>query len=175
MSFASKAKKTAIVAAIACSALLIGSKQGIFSHELRTEIDIDSSPETVWAELVNFESFPNWNPMIRSAEGQPQLGEKLIVFVQAEGADGMEFKPTVTKVDLNRELRWLGTLGVRGVFDGEHIFTLEPTDEGNVHFVHREEFRGVLIPLLMRFIEDDTLRGFNDMNRALKARAEQPV
>ncbi len=62
-----------------------------------------------------------------------------------------------------------------GIFDGEHIFTLEPTDDGNVHFVHWEEFSGVLIPLLMRFIESDTLRGFNDMNRALKARVEQSV
>jgi len=30
------------------------------------------------------------------------------------------FKPVVKRVDLNRELRWLGRLIVPGLFDGEH-------------------------------------------------------
>ena len=163
--------KNAVAAAIVGSALLL-SGCGVFSKELRTELIIDSSPEKVWSALTDFEQFPNWNPMIRKVEGQPEPGEKLSVFVQAKGAKGMAFTPTVTKVEPNRELRWLGTLGISGLFDGEHIFTLEATDDNSIKFVHREQFNGLLIPILMPFIQEDTLRGFGDMNLALKTLVE---
>jgi hypothetical protein len=47
-------------------------------------------------------------------------------------------------------------------------------------FVQQERFRGVLVPLFARNLDDQTLRGFNAMNAALKARVEaaagnQPV
>ena len=44
----------------------------------------------------------------------------------------MRFKPRVLKAEPNRELRWLGHLGIPGLFDGEHIFTIEPLDQERV-------------------------------------------
>lgn len=111
--------------------------------------------------------------MIRKVTGEAVVDEKLDIFVQAEGTKGMGFKPTVLEIDENREFRWLGKVGMRGIFDGQHIFTIEPIDVGTIRFVHREEFSGVMIPLAMPVIGDDTLRGFNDMNNALKRRVEQ--
>ena len=37
----------------------------------------------------------------------------------------------------------------------------------------KETFRGILIPLFVRSLKTDTLQGFNEMNEALKARAEK--
>ena len=62
---------------------------------------------------------------------------------------------------------------MRGLFDGEHSFTIEPLGENHVRFVQRESFRGLLVPLLLRMVEKDTRRGFEEMNQALKTRAEQ--
>ena len=59
-----------------------------------------------------------------------------------------------------------------GVFDGEHSFTIEPLAENRVRFVQREAFKGLLVPLLARSLETETQRGFEEMNRALKERAE---
>jgi hypothetical protein len=75
----------------------------------------------------------------------------------------------VLNVETNRELRWLGHLLVPGIFDGEHIFTIEPLGENRVRFVQRELFNGIAVPF---FNLSDTRRGFDEMNRALKARAE---
>ena len=172
MKLGNKTKKTVYAVVIIAAAILIGAGQGIFSSELRTEITINAPAEKVWANLVDFESFPKWNPFIRKAKGDLQPGGKLEVYLQAEGADGMTFTPTVLKVEKNREFRWLGKLGVSGIFDGEHIFTVQPNADGSVLFIHREEFNGVLVPLVLAMIEDDTRRGFNDMNRALKKRSE---
>jgi hypothetical protein len=38
--------------------------------------------------------------------------------------------------------------------------------------VHREEFRGILVPLLWGSLEVKTKKGFEAMNLALKQRAE---
>jgi hypothetical protein len=84
----------------------------------------------------------------------------------------MTFKPRVLKAEPNRELRWLGRLFVPRLFDGEHMFTIEPMGTDHVRFVQREAFTGLLVPLLMRSLDASTRRGFEEMNNALKARAE---
>ena len=67
------------------------------------------------------------------------------------------------------------SLLVPGLFDGEHIFSIEPLDENRVRFVQREKFSGLLVPLFARSLERDTKRGFDEMNKALKARVEQEL
>jgi hypothetical protein len=50
-------------------------------------------------------------------------------------------------------------LGISGLFDGEHIFTLEPVDGGRTRLRQREVFTGVLVPLLARSLDDGTKKG----------------
>jgi hypothetical protein len=143
--------------------------------ELRTEIEIAASPEAVWAILTNFAAFPQWNPFIKEASGEQKVGGKLRVRVVPPGGKGMVFKPTVLAFETNRELRWLGRLGIPGLFDGEHGFTLEPIDGGRTRLTQREVFTGVLVPLFARSLDDGTKKGFDAMNLALKERAEKKV
>jgi len=141
--------------------------------ELRAEIEIQATAERVWQLLTDFASFPQWNPFIRRANGEVRAGARLKVHIQPSGASGMTFQPTVLKAVPNRELRWLGRLVIPGLFDGEHIFTIEPAGEDRVRFTQREIFTGLLVPLLARGLDTNTRRGFEEMNQALKARAEQ--
>ena len=141
--------------------------------ELRSEIEIQASAERVWQLLTDFASFPQWNPFIRKATGNIRVGERLEVNIQPSGASGMTFRPTVLKAEPNRELRWLGHLLISGLFDGEHSFAIELLGEGRVRFTQREVFTGLLVPLFARGLDTDTRRGFEEMNQALKARAEQ--
>ncbi len=85
----------------------------------------------------------------------------------------MTFRPSVIKCEPNRELRWLGHLLIPGLFEGKHIFIIEPLGADRVRFIQREEFTGLLIPLFAGGLDINTQRGFEEMNRALKARAEQ--
>jgi len=140
--------------------------------ELSSEIEINASPETVWKLLTDTSRFPEWNPFIRRLSGELKVGQKLTVFVQPPGGSGTEFKPEVLKVEPGRELRWLGNLMIPGLFDGEHIFQIEPLGDGHVRFHQREIFSGILVPLLKKFLDSDTRRGFDAMNRRLKELAE---
>jgi hypothetical protein len=141
--------------------------------ELRSEIEIDAPAGRVWEILTGFTGFPEWKPFIRQARGNLATGERLEVMMQPSGAGAMTFSPTVLKVETDRELRWLGHLFVPGLFDGEHIFTIEELGTGRVRFTQREIFTGLLVPLLARMLDTDTRRGFEEMNKTLKARAEE--
>ena len=141
--------------------------------EIRTEIEIHASAETVWNLLTDTSRFPEWNPFIRRLSGELAVGKRLTVFLQPSGSTGMEFKPKVLNVEPNRELRWLGNLWLPGLFDGEHVFQIESMTPGLVLFRQQETFSGILVPLLKKALESDTQRGFNEMNQKLKELAER--
>ena len=140
--------------------------------ELRSEIEIEAPAERVWQVLTDFAAYPEWNPFIRRVNGQPEVEEQLVVRMKPTGTRGMTFRPTVMKAEPNRQLRWLGHLLVPGLFDGEHIFEIEELGRERVLFIQREVFKGLLVPLLARSLDRDTQRGFEEMNRALRERAE---
>ena len=141
--------------------------------ELRTAIEINAPADTVWAILTDLGQFAAWNPFIPEAEGEIREGARLKVRIAPPGGKAMTFKPTVTRVEPGRAFRWLGHLLLPGLFDGEHIYEISPLAEGGVRFVQREEFRGVLAPLLWKSLETNTRQGFEAMNAALKKLAEE--
>lgn len=142
------------------------------SKQLRTQIDIDATPERVWQVLTDFDAYPQWNPFMTRASGTPVQGQRLTIRMQPEGGRAMTFRPKVREAVAQRRLCWLGHLLVPGIFDGEHSFTIEPLDGGGVRLVQQEDFRGVLVPLLARSLDRRTLPAFERMNRALKQHAE---
>ena len=46
-------------------------------RDLRSEID--ASPEDVWQVLTDFDAYPEWNPFIRSIQGNPEVGSRLSI------------------------------------------------------------------------------------------------
>src|SRR5256885_195250 len=82
----------------------------------------------------------------------------------------------ITKIDPNNELRWLGRFdGIPGLFDGEHICTIESVTNNNsyTHFIQREVFKGILVPFFAYQLDTNYTPGFNAMNHALKTEAER--
>lgn len=145
----------------------------LFSHRFDTEIEIDATPAQVWAVLTDFVRYGEWNPFMVSSQGSATVGTRLVnVMRDASGSD-MTFRPTVTVVRPERELRWLGRLGLPGLFDGEHWFTIEEIAAGRVRLRQGEDFGGMLVPFLRGKLERGTLPQFHAMNRALAERVAQ--
>ena len=139
---------------------------------LRTSIEIAAPVGRVWDVLTDFAAFPRWNPFIRAIHGVLAERARLQVKIRPPGGRAMTFRPTVLRVDPERFFSWRGRTLLPGLFDGEHSFALEPGAPGHVRFVHGEVFRGLLVPLLAHTLRTTTREGFEQMNRALKARAE---
>jgi hypothetical protein len=145
------------------------------SRSLQAEVEIQASAERVWEVLTDFAAYPDWNPFIVQAAGEPVPGQRLELRMRLSGGRGMTIRPEVLEADPGRALRWLGRLLVPGLFDGEHRFTIQPSGPGRVRLTQHEEFRGLLAPLLLAMIAKPTLASFHQMNQALKARLEQPA
>ncbi len=122
--------------------------------------------------MTDTRGYADWNPFIRRLQGDLREGSKLDVRIEPPDARPLTFKPTVLRVEPERELRWLGRFLVRGLFDGEHSFRLEPIGEGRSRFTQAERFSGVLVGLFKSTL-DKTETGFEQMNHALKERAER--
>lgn len=133
---------------------------------LTTQITINASPEEIWTELIDFKSYPEWNPFINKIEGIPLKGNKL----KATIAD-MKFKPLILESIPNKKLVWLGKLGIKGLFHGEHSFEIIPQQKG-CKFIQNEKFSGILVPFFKNKLMKETKEGFNSMNKELKKRVE---
>ncbi|KAB2911877.1 MAG: SRPBCC domain-containing protein [Hyphomicrobiaceae bacterium] len=138
---------------------------------IHTEIGVLAPATSVWSVLVAIDKWPEWNPFARAA-GRLAIGERLDVEIRPPGKSAMTFRPTVVRLEPGRELRWLGRLGMPGLFDGEHGFRVVPEDAGRCRFEQFETFRGLLVAPIMWMAEAPTRAGFESMNRAIKARAE---
>jgi hypothetical protein len=143
------------------------------AKQLRSEIDVHATPERVWQVLTDFAAYQQWNPFIIRADGEARRGRRLTLRMQPAGGRATTFRPTVLEAAQGRELRWLGRLLVPGLFDGEHRFTIRPLGDGQVRLVQQEDFRGLLVPLLAGSLDRRTLPAFEQMNQALKRRAER--
>jgi hypothetical protein len=144
------------------------------SKHLVSQIDIAADPERVWQVLTDLTGYEQWNPFIVQADGTAEPGSRLRLRMQPVDGKATTQRPTVLEARRAERLRWLGRVGVPGLFDADHTFLLEPRD-GGTRLRQNEEFRGVLVPFLSRTLDRGTLPAFHAMNRALKRRAEEPV
>lgn len=140
--------------------------------EIITSINIQANVNEVWKTLTDFEKHYSWNPFIRSIKGDVQVGKKIRVHLGRANTKGMKFNPTVEILEPNKIFQWQGHLLIKGLFDGQHRFELKQIDEQNTLLIHSEKFRGILVPLFKKSLEQDTRIGFEEMNEALKTRVE---
>jgi hypothetical protein len=133
-----------------------------------SSININASPETVWDILTDAEKYLEWDPGMVSLKGKIAPGEQLEIKTRI--APNQVFKPTVTEFDPNRRMVWSSGMPL-GLFKGERSFELQPLGNGQVQFYMREEFRGLLMPIIGRSIPDMHAI-FQAFGSALKKRAE---
>lgn len=141
-------------------------------REINTSIHIDASAATVWSILMDFKSYPEWNPFVVEISGESKLNSQLSIRLEQPESKAMKFKPRVIKIEPKKEFRWLGKMVAPGIFDGEHIFEIEELGADSVKFIQRERFKGILVPVFWKQLNSKTRASFKAMNIALKKRAE---
>ena len=139
------------------------------AKEIEAEILINATPGKVWTILTSFDDYPNWNPFIKTLNGEMIVGNKISVTIEPPQQNAMTFKPKVISYDANKEFIWIGHLIIPGLFDGEHHFELIDNGDGTTIFRQSEKFRGILVWLLNL---GNTEKGFVLMNEKLKELAE---
>lgn len=138
---------------------------------ISTEIKIKSNPHRIWEILTNFGDYQNWNPFITKIRGKAIMNADLEISIRTSSGKNRIYHPTITKFEPFRELRWKGKSSIPSMFDGERIFMLEE-DTDQVNFIHKEIFSGFGTLFVGKKFELDLKNNFNQMNNALKEKAE---
>jgi steroid delta-isomerase-like uncharacterized protein len=147
----------------------------LFVRQLETDIMINASAQTVWNILTNFREFPDWNPFLQTVQGAPNEGDEIKLLAVLPSGTTKNVPATILRVDAPRELRWVDglTIPLPFIFQGEHYFLVEPVCQSKVRFVHGEIFSGLAVPFLWKKLDTDGRQGYENMNIALKKRAEE--
>src|SRR5258708_7432358 len=134
-----------------------------------TSVTIRARPEAVWALLTDAAGYPQWNSTVAKIDGRIAPGEK--VTGHAKTTPGRAFPLRVTEFAPPHRMVWSGGMPL-GLFTGRRSYTLTPTKKGEVEFAMREEFSGLLAPLITRSIPD-LQPAFDTFAADLKRRTER--
>ena len=129
---------------------------------------IQAAPDTIWRILTDAPNYPNWNTTVDKVEGRIAPGESVTVRVKAN--PGRAFPVKVSEFVPPKKMVWSGGMPL-GLFKGERTFTLTPQPGGTVEFSMREEFTGLLSPLISKSIPD-LQPAFDEFAAALQKKAE---
>ncbi|WP_174292513.1 SRPBCC domain-containing protein [Sphingomonas bacterium] len=133
---------------------------------MATQFSVPQDPDQVWSVLTDFAGFNRWNSFMTAVSGKLAVGEKLSVTLSPSPGKQTTFKPTLLVVNNGRELRWRGRLLVKGVFDGEHYWTLTRNNRGGTDIRHGEDFSGLLVGV----VKPGSFKGgFERMNADMSA------
>ncbi len=155
---------------VAIAALVIGLSRTEFA--VAHTIDIDAPPERVWAALVDFPRYAEWNTQLAVRGGEARAGAELYLALSTPDAS-YEFHPVVSSFEEGRRFAWIARTGIPRLFDGEHFFEISPLPSGGTRVTNREEYRGVLSPVMRRLpAMKSAPAGFEKMNLELKRYVE---
>jgi hypothetical protein len=129
---------------------------------------IRATPERIWALLSDAAGYTRWNNTVEKVDGRIALGERVAVHPKTN--PGRAFPLKVTEFEPSRRMVWIGGMPL-GLFKGERTFTLEPGASGDVEFSMREQYTGLMAPLISRSIPD-LQPAFDEFASDLKRAAE---
>lgn len=141
-------------------------------RELKTEIQISSTPDKVWNILMDLPNWPKWNPVVKKIKGDLKVGATLTITMSDDkGNEGKTYKSVVTDIDKERRFSFVGTMMAKFIFSVERIIELEASN-GGTHFFQREIYSGFMAPLFWKKIHGPASSILNSMNKGLKKEAE---
>ncbi|MDA1189342.1 MAG: SRPBCC domain-containing protein [Chloroflexi bacterium] len=130
--------------------------------------DIKANPETVWKVLTDGQGFTEWDSGITKFEGRITIGETIKLFTEV--SPGRAFPVKVAELVPNERMKWTGGMPL-GLFKGQRTFTLSAASEGVTKLTTREEFSGVMLPLMWNMMPD-LQPSFDKFVKGVKTKAE---
>ncbi|MCE7993531.1 MAG: SRPBCC domain-containing protein [Roseivirga sp.] len=138
-----------------------------FSTETAVSIEIEASPEVVWALLTNASDYVRWNSTLMAIEGAIREGES--IKLEPTVNPGKTFKIKIAEVVPGTSMQWVS--GTAPFFRGVRLFSLQTTGNGKTRFSMSEKIKGLMYPIAAGQLPDFTAP-FEQFAADLKSEAE---
>ncbi|MGH7285772.1 MAG: SRPBCC family protein [Polyangiaceae bacterium] len=137
--------------------------------EFHTAIKIQSTPAKIWSILTDGAAYTSWNTSVVEVTGEIALGKKVAIRPKINPKQAFPVK--VVEMEPEKKMVWRGGMPIGTLFKGERTYTLTPQTDGTVEFSMREEFTGLMAPLITKSIPD-MQPAFEEFAACLKKKAE---
>ena len=137
---------------------------------IRGSIEIEAPVGAVWERMMDFGSYPKWNPWIVLIEGDQMVGGKLNVLARVEGRKDTRLFSVVLKNEKDRAFLLKSTV-IKGMLGDTHSFVFESLGEKKTRFTQTVEFKGAMSPFIGG-VAADQQKGLDLMNLAAKKLCE---
>jgi hypothetical protein len=138
----------------------------------RTEFPIEASAARVWSVLSDFPAWSEWNPSVPRIDGDCRVGSTLHMTLAMPGRPSANVTAVVTMADPDRGLHWHGNIGGDRIFSGTREFDIAAQTDGTVLVTHVEDVSGLLFPVFKAVMGDAIQQHHDNLNVALRNRAE---
>lgn len=134
-------------------------------------LGVQAPAEIVWEVVSEFETWHQWNPLYRKAEGQLKIGTALTLEQHLPGEPARVIQPIVQDWVPYEQLHWRSSR-MGGFVKTVRYLEIENMGETNATFSNGE----LLMGMLLRFVSRDERRrmkaAFTEMGEAVRDRAE---
>jgi hypothetical protein len=139
---------------------------------IAAQADIQAPVDRVWSILTDLDRYREWNPFTTAVESTLRVGEPAVLHVRMRPNKSLVQVETVSAFEPGARLCWGMKLGAAFLLAAERCQILSALPGGGTRYFTCDEFRGALVPLVLRLYGADIQRGFNGVAQALKQRAE---
>ncbi|MEG2832526.1 MAG: SRPBCC domain-containing protein [Bacilli bacterium] len=145
----------------------------LFRHRsIETKIIINQPLNHVWKIFTCISSYSEWNTLFGLDRFPTHIGQIITVDLYDENRKvQFRMRPVVKELD-DYYLEWEGKLYVNGLFNGRHQFIFTQIDANTTQLIQKEDFIGLLVPILSYFIIQPTKLNFEIMNESFKKYVE---
>lgn len=137
--------------------------------------DIEAPIDTVWAVLMDVERYPEWNEFTVSVQTTFELGSPVDMQVALNPGSGRTRHQVEYITSFHPDgyrLSWGVNVGPGWFIKADRWQQLTDLGDGRTRYETSDEFTGIGVPLMLALMENKVSRGFHDVARGLKARAE---
>jgi hypothetical protein len=135
------------------------------------EIEINATPEQIWAGLFDYDKLPEWSNGFLGTDKDMKLGEVSTAYFKNPITGGkMPFTHEVVVLEENKAFGWSGDV-MLGRQD-YHIYKIEAIDEKRSLFRQEDGLYGKPPSILSKLFEKMIRSAYKSFNKKLKARVE---
>ncbi len=119
------------------------------SHTVYSDlVEINAPVEKVWQVLLDFESYPDWNPFTYKVETDLTVGGPVNIYVKLPRRGKRLQVEYVREVTEPNTLSWGMTMGAEPLLVTLREQHLTPTGESSCTYQTTDAFKGMLTPLV---------------------------
>ena len=145
----------------------------LFARDVSAQSEIRADKEHVWAALIDFDHYPEWNRFTTRVESDLNVGSPVKLHVDMPDRSASIRTEWINLVEPGETLCWGMHMGLPWLLCANRWQILTTLENGHTEYLTVDKFSGLLTPIVMLFYGKPMQKGFQAVADGLKEWVEQ--